>query len=309
MLPNLDMFKRYSSFFCCPFDHGDLELRFNKNEIICTHCKTKFPIISGIPCFELNPRISQVKKQMKFMDKRFKVHPFRNINFRNRVLAEMNTRYFKKFIQLLGDLSGKTGLDLCAGNGNVAEVLLRENKISFVIISDISYEGLNAAYQRLKKKYKSRFVVVQCNAEYLPIRSDTVDVCFAVDALHHLPHKWHGLKELARTAKYALVLQEPLDNVITRMLLQVGIAQKRENSGNYVWRYDRNQVIKCLEPTSSIQVRTYFCHPLRIFSTSFFDNHTLLGISIFRVITALLDHFFPIILGICAFVKPSITKD
>lgn len=298
--PNLVQFEKYLSYFCCPIDHSALSLPTSQ-EVVCSSCGRKFPIIDGIPAFKLAPTNPLVKTQMTFHDQSYKDIPLRKVNYVTFSNKELITSHVRKIIHRLGPLNGKIALDSCAGNGKAAEILLKETNVSLVITSDISLFGLKAARQRLSSKYLNRILFIQCDAESLPFHSNKVDICIVVDGLHHLRDKWEGLRELIRINKLGLVLEEPLNNAVIRLLAHMGIATTIETSGNYVWRYKPEEFKNLATKYNSTYIETYFIHNIKIVYHPFFNSPT--GILLFRSLHKLLDKFLPVIIGVCAMNK------
>jgi len=83
--------------------------------------------------------------------------------------------------------------------------------------------------------------------EYLPFEDDFFDYSFIDAGLHHLPRPTLGLYELLRVSKKGIIIMEPNDSWLTRLLVTIGYATEIENSGNYVYRYSYREIEKIVK--------------------------------------------------------------
>jgi ubiquinone/menaquinone biosynthesis C-methylase UbiE len=80
--------------------------------------------------------------------------------------------------------------------------------------------------------------------ERLSFEDDHFDYSYVAASLHHLPRPILGLYELLRVSRYGVMVIEPNDSWLTRLATRLGLAQKIERSGNYVYRISKRDVEK-----------------------------------------------------------------
>jgi SAM-dependent methyltransferase len=112
-------------------------------------------------------------------------------SFPNPLLA----REQRHLLLLLGDLSGKTILDLACGTGRWLEILLRRGAAAVGI--DCSTSMLRTARQ--KNAIASR--LAQANCELLPFRAESFDLALCSFALGHIRELGRLVRELACVMK------------------------------------------------------------------------------------------------------------
>lgn len=95
--------------------------------------------------------------------------------------------------------SEKVILDVGCGPGNWSVVLGKNN---FVIGVDISPEAIGIAREQAKGEDADFSGIVADINEIIPLKNETIDICFCAFALHHLPDIDRVLNELYRTLKY-----------------------------------------------------------------------------------------------------------
>jgi ubiquinone/menaquinone biosynthesis C-methylase UbiE len=113
-------------------------------------------------------------------------------SFPNPLLA----REERHLLSLLGDLSGKTILDLACGTGRWLEILLRRGAAIGVGI-DCSPSMLRSARQ--KRSVSSRLAHATC--EMLPLRAQSFDLAVCSFAVGHIRELGHLVRELAWVMK------------------------------------------------------------------------------------------------------------
>lgn len=88
------------------------------------------------------------------------------------------------------------------------------------------------------------------NAEHLPFDSASFDLVFCKESLHHLARPVLGLYEMLRVCRRAVVLIEPWNCALTRLLDRAGIATRYEREqplnarerDNYIYRWSRRDL-------------------------------------------------------------------
>ncbi len=132
-------------------------------------------------------------------------------------------------------LAGRTALSVCGGSGMDAEFVERAG--AHVVLLDISRGALLRARERARS-YGLGYRLVSGDAEHLPFRSATFDVSFVHDGLHHLVEPGRAIDEMARVARDGVVINEPADAFLTKLLIGLRLIPAREEAGNLVVRFD-----------------------------------------------------------------------
>ena len=103
-------------------------------------------------------------------------------------------------LRILGDLSGKKGIDLACGIGWAsAKFVQRGAAMIAADFNDTVYNGLGAATQL--HKMGINFDAVCCDGESLPIADNSLDFAFICSALHHFTDPQKTLREISRVLK------------------------------------------------------------------------------------------------------------
>ena len=138
-------------------------------------------------------------------------------------------------------LSKATLLDICCGSGMAAEFYA--NAGATVTGLDISPRSIDRAKERARRhEFAATFVVG--DAEKLPFADKSFDVVTVHDGLHHLPNPLLAIQEMARVARRAVVVIEPARSWLTRRAVVAGLALDYEDAGNYVYRFDVEEIRK-----------------------------------------------------------------
>jgi SAM-dependent methyltransferase len=130
---------------------------------------------------------------------------------------------------------GATAVTICGGSGMDAE-FLAGNGVS-VISTDIS---LGAAQRTRERATRFGFDVlpVVADAEALPLRDRSVDLLYVHDGLHHLDSPQAGIREMLRTSRFAISINEPAQAKATMLAARVGLSEHYEEAGNFIARLD-----------------------------------------------------------------------
>jgi len=147
---------------------------------------------------------------------------------------------FNRVINLLGQsLHGSKVLVVCCGSGMDAEYLARRG--ARVIAMDISSGCLARARVRAGR-YGVDYMLVKGDAENLPFRDSSFDYAFVHDGLHHLPEPERAIREMARVAQRGILITEPADANVTKLLIRSRVMKPYEEAGNYVIRFDARRL-------------------------------------------------------------------
>jgi SAM-dependent methyltransferase len=131
-------------------------------------------------------------------------------------------------------LRGSSVLVICCGSGMDAEYVVRAG--ASVVAMDISSGCLDRARIRADR-YGVEYGLVKGDAENLPFENDAFDYGFVHDGLHHLTEPDRAIAELARVSRRGIMVTEPADAAITKLLIRLGIMQPFEEAGNFVVRF------------------------------------------------------------------------
>ncbi len=149
---------------------------------------------------------------------------------------------FKKLKKLLDrngiNLDNKNLLISSCGRGVDVHHLKKYYDANF-FVTDLAEN----AVKLVKNTFKDVSGQVEDN-ENLSFSDDTFDYTYVKEALHHLPRPILGLYELLRVGKNGVIVMEPNDSFITRIATRLGLAQKIEGEGNYVYRISKRDVEK-----------------------------------------------------------------
>jgi SAM-dependent methyltransferase len=142
---------------------------------------------------------------------------------------------FRRAMQLLGrPLRASKVLVICCGSGMDAEYVVRSGATA--VAMDISSGCLARARSRAAR-FGVEYELVRADAEYLPFRDNSFDYGFVHDGLHHLPVPERAIAELARVARRGIIITEPADASMTKLLIRLHVMKPYEEAGNYVIRF------------------------------------------------------------------------
>jgi SAM-dependent methyltransferase len=147
---------------------------------------------------------------------------------------------FARAADLLGrPLRGTSMLVICCGSGMDAEYAARSG--ASVVAMDISSGCLSRARVRAHR-YGVRYALVKGDAENLPFRDGSFDYTFVHDGLHHLSEPEQAISEMARVARRGIMITEPADANLTKLLIRLRLMKPYEDAGNYVIRFQPRQL-------------------------------------------------------------------
>ena len=256
--------------FACPRCRGPLSNA--AGALVCQACPATYPVIDGIPVFAEESATQHDEldhlggggdsggaehhkaHQAAWFDRdqqaEFEIErPVGAPRFYLFLLSEK----FRRAIQPIGRLSGCTALAVCGGSGMDAEFLAHRGALA--ISSDISLGAAKRAQERARR-HGVPFLSIVADVEHLPFRSQSVDIVYVHDGLHHLAEPNLGLQEMARVARRWVSLTEPARATATRLAVKFGVALEREDAGNVVVRFDPDDVRRQLHSAGFNVVRS-----------------------------------------------------
>jgi len=130
-------------------------------------------------------------------------------------------------------IAGSRVLDVCAGSGMDAELLVRRG--AALVSLDISLGALGRARER-NRRHGLNCLLVAGDAEHLPFAPGTFEFAFVHDGLHHLDEPRHAITEMARVSRVGILITEPADAWLTWLATRLHVIPEREESGNEVRR-------------------------------------------------------------------------
>lgn len=198
----------------------------------------------------------------------------------------------KRAISLLPfNVKKMTVLSICCGDGSEGEYVYKLG--AKVTVSDFSPEAVKAAKRRCK--YLKGVVA---DAEDLPFKDKSFDLVLVRHGLHHLPHPYKGLHEMNRISKKGFLFIESQRNFITKILVKLKLALEYEESGNFVYRFTRNEIKKFMKEIniSNYKISTSWCYHVDFLIEHvypYFDNKVFLFVftSLFYLFNSLFGYF------------------
>jgi SAM-dependent methyltransferase len=221
----------------CPACRSVLE--WQAHEARCTGCGAVYEVADGIPVLrpgESDDADGQKDVQAAFFDEadpEFEVtRPHGTPWLYQWLLAE---KFRRSLAGLPLRVEGLTAVTICGGSGMDAEFLARAG--ASVISTDIS---LGAAQRTRERARRFGFDVlpVVADAGALPLRDGSVDLLYVHDGLHHLDSPEAGVREMLRTSRLAISINEPARAGATLLAARIGLAEHYEDAGNFIARLD-----------------------------------------------------------------------
>ncbi|HJQ75025.1 MAG TPA: methyltransferase domain-containing protein [Gaiellaceae bacterium] len=222
-----------SELLVCPVCRSDLEWRAEAAR--CTACGATYEIADGIPVLRPGQTDAQKDDQAIFFDEadpEFEVtRPHGTPWLYQWLLAEK----FRRSLDALPSAAGSTAVTICGGSGMDAEFLARAG--ATVISTDISLGAARRTRERARR-FGFDVLPVVADATALPLRDRSVDLLYVHDGLHHLESPEDGLREMLRTSRLAISINEPARAGATLLAARVGLAEHYEEAGNFIARVD-----------------------------------------------------------------------
>ncbi len=164
----------------------------------------------------------------------------------NPLIAWINNYRLRKMLEIIGSpLSGKTVLSVCGGDGEEADFLRKQG--ARVTMTDLSSAGVAAA--------RLRNPALQClrmDAEALAFSDRSFDWVIVREGLHHLARPVKGMYEMERVCRVGFAVMEGQDSLIVRLMVRLGLGEKCDPSGGYVYRFSRREIEKIFSSVQTI---------------------------------------------------------
>lgn len=166
---------------------------------------------------------------------------------------------------------------LIVGGGIADEQLLRQAGFKHIVNSNLP-SNVDLAFSGGESVPETERIAL--DAEALDIASDSFDVVFASEVLHHCSSPHRALCEMLRVARRSVIFMEPNDSLFTNALVKMNFSFPYElaavidhdyQSGglrdshipNFVYRWNRHEVVKTVsayipERVFSVRARPYW---------------------------------------------------
>jgi SAM-dependent methyltransferase len=221
----------------CPECRSDLD--WQAQGVRCKGCGATYEILDRIPVLRRAERDAagrQKDDQAAFFDEadpEFEVtRPHGTPWLYRSLLAEK----FRRSVDALPlPAGGLTAVTICGGSGMEAEFLARVG--ASVISTDISLGAAQRTRERARR-YEFNVLPVVADAEALPLRDRSVDLLYVHDGLHHLDSPQAGVREMLRTSRLAVSINEPAQARATTLAARIGLSEHYEEAGNFIARLD-----------------------------------------------------------------------
>lgn len=121
----------------------------------------------------------------------------------NRILSfGKDLSWRKKVLQFLPLKKPLKVLDIATGTGDQIAIFLKQKQVEKVTGLDLSFPMLQLAKAKLEKiGERSRWELLQANAENLPFAAEQFDITTISFGIRNLPHPQKALKEMYRVIK------------------------------------------------------------------------------------------------------------
>lgn len=202
-------FKDYLKYLACPYCKDDLEYhQLNDGEIeyyyFCKKCNKKYPIIDDIP------RFREVEDEIL---ERAKRHWENSPSFQYEAQSEL---YSKEYYEeqdkwrenevdpfsmgeyKFDEIKGKIILDIGCGSGWIIKQAGKNG--AFPIGIDFAEKAVKSSKKALELYYIDG-LVIQGDAQFLPLKSNVIDRVYSIGVLHHIPNTEQGIDEAYRVLK------------------------------------------------------------------------------------------------------------
>ncbi|MFC1850590.1 methyltransferase domain-containing protein [candidate division CSSED10-310 bacterium] len=247
-------------------------------EIICRSCgrtfyiKNRIPILLKEDIFKVKNLIQDrmvnledhdnwKKMQVQFYEnscseKSMKQHEMARPHNQSRLYQYLQYYDLRLASQLYGGtFVNKTILSFGCGGGMDAEFFWQKGALVGGL--DISHTYLQIAQKRFADRQVD-FETICCDAEDVPIQSESFDICYAFDALHHCPDPYRVIEEMIRISREAIIIMEPNSSPIISLSVKLGMTRMWEASGNYKHYFKMKQMRKFLHQKGINSIATDF---------------------------------------------------
>jgi uncharacterized protein YbaR (Trm112 family)/SAM-dependent methyltransferase len=225
----------------CPGCRSELE--WQAQEARCTGCGATYALVDGIPILrrtDADGTAAQKDVQASFFDEADPEFEVRRPHGTPWLYRSLLAEKFRRSLDALPLPEDElTAVTICAGSGMDAEFLARVG--AKVVSTDISLGAARRTQERARR-YGFQVLPVVADAEALPLRDRSVDLLYVHDGLHHLDSPGGGVREMLRTSRWAISINEPAEAAATFLAARVGLSEHCEEAGNFIARIDPEQL-------------------------------------------------------------------
>ncbi len=197
-------FEKYLKYLNCLHCKGELVYIKKQSEYFCDACKKSFPIIDNIP------RFIDVKEEILAEAKN---HWESSPNFQYEAQADLYTKEYYEEQDIwrekevdpfnmdeykFDEIKDKVVLDIGCGSGWVIKQCAKSG--AFPIGVDFTERAVISTRKALDV-YNLEGLVIQADAQYLPIKTEVIDRLYSIGVLHHIPSTEKGVSEAHRIIK------------------------------------------------------------------------------------------------------------
>ena len=202
------MKEKIIKYLSCPKCYKDLSLQKHTNtdsyghlmdgELMCSGCKTIYPIVNGVPFFSLHLSNSKIDLNRKNFADEWNYFTA-TMDKRNETLAKEELESCFYPLATLEDLNDKIVLDAGCGGGRFVYVASKESKAKEIIGLDLS----DAVFTAFKNtKHLNNVTIIQGDLTNLPFKKDRIfDFIYSIGVLHHTPSPASGFNSLVKNLK------------------------------------------------------------------------------------------------------------
>lgn len=165
-----------------------------------------------------------------------------------------HTFFFENSINLYKEklkLKKDSGSILALGANHIEAEELTKFPFTKIVLS-----GINPPNEKTREVVKKdkRVSYVKQDIEKISFKTQSFDLVFVKEALHHVPRPVQGLYEMLRVSKKAVILIEPQESFFGNILSFFNLDSKYEKNqignskfrDNFVYRWDKKEIVKLL---------------------------------------------------------------
>lgn len=158
----------------------------------------RFPIIRGIPRFNLKERSEKYTKSFGYQWNKWPYVQFEGENV-NKPMEGHTSQMFQRITEISGkgvNLVDQYICDIGCGSGRFIDVI---SKSANFLIGIDSSESVEAAGQKFITN--ARILICQADVLNLPLKGSVIDQVYSIGVLHHTEDPKKGVKEISRILK------------------------------------------------------------------------------------------------------------